>query len=123
MFRVRDGQQRIVYARSKIGVEADLQLLAELEEALAHLPGDQQLFLPKHGSKEPYKVASFGNWVHDRCAEAGARGSVQGPCKAAATRPALAGTTENDIGSLSRPYGHETGIDPHQGYEQTDTGR
>lgn len=100
MLRKRDGKQRILYARSKTGVEADLPLLPELEEALAHLPVDQQLFLPKDGSQEPYKVASFGNWFHDRCAEAGVPGSVHGLRKAAATRLAVAGATENEIAAF-----------------------
>lgn len=100
MLRQRDGKRRILYARSKTGVEADLPLLPELEDALERLPIDQQLFLPKDGSEDPYQVASFGNWFHERCAEAGVPGSIHGGRKAGAARLALAGATENEIAAF-----------------------
>ena len=100
MLRRRDGKRRIVYARSKTGVEADLPLLPELEDALKHIPIDQHYFLPKEGSQEPYVVESFGNWFRDKCVQAGVPGSIHGLRKAGAARLALAGATENEIAAF-----------------------
>jgi integrase len=99
MLSVRDGKLRIAYARGKTSVAADLPVLPELEEELAHLPAEQRLFITQDGSDKAYRVTSFGNWFRDRCREAGVPGSLHGLRKAGAARLAEAGATENEISS------------------------
>lgn len=78
---------------------ADLPILPELAEEIAHLPADQDLFITQQGSLLPYKVTSFGNWFRKRCQEAGVPGSIHGLRKAGATRLADAGASEWEIAS------------------------
>lgn len=63
------------------------------------LPQDQETFIAKQRSKQPYRVTSFGNWFRDRCDEADVPGSIHGLRKAGATRLADAGASEWEIAS------------------------
>ncbi|MFT3688928.1 tyrosine-type recombinase/integrase [Paenirhodobacter sp.] len=99
MISIRDGRQRIAYARGKTSVAADLPILPELAEEIARLPADQDLFITQEGSLLPYQVTSFGNWFRKRCREAGVLGSIHGLRKAGATRLADAGASEWEIAS------------------------
>lgn len=89
---------RIVFPRGKTGVVADLPILPELAEELAHVPADHMLFLTHSGGK-PYTKESLGNWFRDRCDEAGLapRCTAHGLRKWGATRLAEAGASENEI--------------------------
>lgn len=99
MISVRDGKLRIVYARGKTSVAADLPVLPELAEEIANLPAEQTLFITQEHSALPYKVTSFGNWFRKRCQEAGVPGSIHGLRKAGATQLADAGASEWEIAS------------------------
>lgn len=99
MLSVKNGQLRIAYARGKTAVAADMPVLPELADELALWPQDQETFIAKQRSKQPYRVTSFGNWFRDRCDEADVPGSIHGLRKAGATRLADAGASEWEIAS------------------------
>ncbi len=87
---------RISCRRGKTGVEANLPILSDLAEELAHLTKQEGLFLT-HGGGKPYKPETLGNWFRDQCNAAGVPGSAHGLRKAGATRLANAGGTPDEI--------------------------
>lgn len=95
---VKDG--RISYARGKTGQGADLPILPELAEALAHVSADQMLFLTHTGGR-PYKPETLGNWFKDQCKAAGLMHcAAHGLRKAGATRLADHGASEYEVMSF-----------------------
>jgi integrase len=96
---------RISYRRHKTGGEVDLPIHPDLAVVLANAPSDQMLFIT-YGKGRGYNPATFGNWFHDMCVEAGLpHCSPHGLRKAGATRLANAGATEFEIMAF---LGHRT---------------
>jgi integrase len=95
----KDGKARIAYKRAKTSEAANLPILPELAEELAHLPKDRMLFITQDARHIGYKPETLGNWFRDRCTEAGVPGSLHGLRKAGATRLADAGATNWEIAS------------------------
>lgn len=88
---------RIAYRRGKSKGETDLPILPELARELAHVPANQ-LVLIGHTGGRAYKPASFGNWFHDCCVEAGlGHCPPHGLRKAGARRLAEHGATEWEV--------------------------
>lgn len=82
-----------------------IPILPELREALDATPSGHLTFLATTEGK-PFSAAGFGNWLRDRCDEAGLRGfSAHGLRKAAMNRLANAGATAHEIAAFS---GHRT---------------
>lgn len=100
---VSDGHIRV--RQDKTDVELDIPLHTRLNASLAHVPGNQLLFLQTHYGK-PFTAAGFGNWFKDACRDAGvSHCSAHGLRKSAATRLADAGCSESQIMSVT---GHKT---------------
>ncbi|MFC3170130.1 tyrosine-type recombinase/integrase, partial [Paracoccus fontiphilus] len=93
------GGTRIAYKRAKTSVAADLPILPDLAEELAHAPTDRLLFITQDARPIGYKPETLGNWFRDRCAEAQVPGSPHGLRKAGATRLADAGASAWEIAS------------------------
>lgn len=100
---VNDGM--ICVRQQKTGTSLMIPIIPELQEALAILPKDAPTFLvTEHG--RPYSVAGFGNWMRDRCNEAGLSNcSSHGLRKACARRLAERGCTHHEIKAIT---GHKT---------------
>lgn len=82
-----------------------IPILRELQAALADLPKDAPTFLLAEYGR-PYSAAGFGNWMRDRCDEAGLPNcSSHGLRKACARRLAEAGCTLHQIKAIT---GHKT---------------
>ena len=90
---------RIAYRRGKTSIAADLPILPELAEELAHMSADQLLFITHGKNHAGYKPESLGNWFRDRCREADVPGSLHGLRKAGATKLADAGASDWEIAS------------------------
>lgn len=97
--------RRISYRRHKTGGEVDIPIHPDLATVLANVPADQMLFIT-HGKGRGYNPATFGNWFHDMCKDAGLpHCAPHGLRKAGATRLANAGATEFEIMAF---LGHRT---------------
>ena len=93
---------RIAYKRGKTKVEADLPILPELAEELAHVPRSQMLFLPTQAGAA-HTSAGFGNWFKDQAVKAGVTAdsaNIHGLRKAGATRLAEHGASEWEIAAF-----------------------
>ncbi|RMF38123.1 MAG: integrase [Alphaproteobacteria bacterium] len=92
---------RIAYTRGKTGITADLPIMPELAAELEHVPAGRLLFITHGRNDRPYTPESIGSWFKDRCAEAGIpHCNIHGVRKAAATRAANRGCTENEIAAI-----------------------
>lgn len=100
---VANGMIRV--RQQKTGTPLMIPILPELKAALADLPKDAPAFLLTEYGR-PYSAAGFGNWVRDRCDEAGLPNcSSHGLRKACARRLAEAGCTHHEIKAIT---GHKT---------------
>lgn len=91
---VRDG--RLVFVQRKTGKALDLPIIPELRAAIAACNSGHLTFLvTEHGA--PFTDAGFGNWFGQKCKEAGVPGRAHGLRKAAATRLAEAGSTNQEL--------------------------
>jgi integrase len=91
--------------QQKTGTSLMIPIVPELQEALATLPKDVPTFLlTEYG--HPYSPAGFGNWMRDRCNEAGLSNCAShGLRKACARRLAEAGCSHHEIKAIT---GHKT---------------
>jgi integrase len=91
--------------QQKTGTPLMIPILPGLEAALADQPKDAPTFLRTEYGR-PYSAAGFGNWMRDRCNEAGLPNcSSHGLRKACARRLAEAGCTHHEIKAIT---GHKT---------------
>lgn len=88
-----------------------------LHQALAFLPTEAPTFLlTEHGRS--FSAAGFGNWMRDRCDEAGLSNcSSHGLRKACARRLAEAGCTHHEIKAIT---GHKTDAEVRRYTEKSD---
>lgn len=91
--------------QQKTGTPLMIPIIPALQVALARLPKDAPTFLlTEHG--RPFSAAGFGNWMRDRCDEAGLSNCAShGLRKACARRLAEAGCTHHEIKAIT---GHKT---------------
>lgn len=95
----------IMVRQQKTDVRLALPIHPTLRSILDATPRANLTFLTTHQGK-PFTPAGFGNWLRDRCDEAGLRGcSAHGLRKAAARRLAEAGCTNQQIKAVT---GHKT---------------
>ena len=88
--------------QQKTKKELMIPIIPALRQALALLPKDAPTFLLTDFGR-PYSVAGLGNWMRDRCDEAGLPNcSSHGLRKACARRLAEAGCTLHEIKAISR---------------------
>lgn len=88
-----------------------IPILPALQAALADQPKDAPTFLRTDYGR-PYSVAGFGNWMRDRCDEAGLPNCAShGLRKACARRLAEAGCTIHQIKSIT---GHKSDGEVHR---------
>jgi integrase len=88
-----------------------IPILPALQAALADQPKDAPTFLLTEYGR-PYSAAGFGNWVRDRCDEAGLPNCAShGLRKACARRLAEAGCTIHQIKAIT---GHKTDAEVHR---------
>jgi len=100
---VSNGMIRVKQQKTKKALT--IPIIPALQEALAILPKDAPTFLVTEYGR-PYSVAGFGNWMRDRCDEAGLPNcSSHGLRKACSRRLAEAGCTLHEIKAIS---GHKT---------------
>lgn len=94
--------------QQKTGTPLMIPILPALQAALDDQPKDAPTFLlTEHG--RPHSAAGFGNWMRDRCNEAGLpKCSSHGLRKACARRLAEAGCTHHEIKAIT---GHKTDAD------------
>jgi integrase len=91
--------------QQKTGTPLMIPVVPALQEALADLCKDAPAFLMTENGR-PYSAAGFGNWMRDRCNEAGLSNcSSHGLRKACARRLAEAGCTHHEIKAIT---GHKT---------------
>lgn len=93
---------KIGYTRGKTDVPTNLTILPELSAELAFVPTDQMLFLTHHGG-QAYTPGGITNWFKKCATDAGIvadSANIHGLRKAAATRLAQAGATENEIAAI-----------------------
>ena len=97
--------QRITVRQEKTGATVDIPIHPELRRVLEGTPRQNLTFLmTEHG--KPFTANGFGNWMRDRCDEAGLpQCSSHGLRKAMAKRLAEAGCTVNEIMAVT---GHAT---------------
>jgi integrase len=101
----RDGIDSLKVRQQKTGVEVLLPIHPRLAASLAATPTGHLCFLTTAAGK-PFTAAGFGNWFHDRCAEAGLMGvSAHGLRKVALRRLAEAGSTDSELMAFG---GHKT---------------
>ncbi|NEX46963.1 tyrosine-type recombinase/integrase [Pseudotabrizicola algicola] len=106
---VANGMIRI--RQQKTGTPLMIPILPELKAALADQPKDAPTFLRTEYGR-PYSVAGFGNWMRDRCDEAGLPNCAShGLRKACARRLAEAGCTIHQIKAIT---GHKTDAEVHR---------
>ena len=100
---VANGMIRV--RQQKTGTPLMIPIIPALHVALANLPKDAPTFLlTEHG--RPFSAAGFGNWMRDRCDEAGLSNCAShGLRKACARRLAEAGCTHHEIKAIT---GHKT---------------
>ena len=100
---VRNG--KIAVRQEKTNTPLLIPIAAELADALALVPRTNMTFLlTERGA--PFTKAGFGNWMRDRCDEAGLpQCSAHGLRKLAATRLANAGCSEREIMAIT---GHKS---------------
>jgi len=100
---VANGMIRV--RQQKTGTPLMIPILPALQAALADLPKDAPtLLLTEY--RRLYSAAGFGNWMRDRCNEAGLPNcSSHGLRKACARRLAEAGCTHHEIKAIT---GHKT---------------
>ena len=97
--------------QQKTGTPLMIPILPELKAALADQPKDAPTFLRTDYGR-PYSVAGFGNWMRDRCDEAGLPNCAShGLRKACARRLAEAGCTIHQIKAIT---GHKTDAEVHR---------
>lgn len=91
--------------RKRKPVTLSIPVHPELQKVIDATPSDHLTFLvTKHG--KPYTAAGFGNWMRERCDEAGLPDcSSHGLRKAVARRLAEAGKTPHEIKAIT---GHKT---------------
>ena len=96
---------KIAVRQEKTGASLLIPIAPELAEALALVPRTNMTFLlTERGA--PFTAAGFGNWIRDRCDEAGLpQCSAHGLRKLAATRLANAGCSEREIMAIT---GHKS---------------
>lgn len=100
---VANGMIRV--RQQKTGTPLMIPILPTLQAALADLPKDAPAFLLTEYGR-PYSAAGFGNWMRERCDEAGLTNcSSHGLRKACARRLAEAGYTHHEIKAIT---GHKT---------------
>lgn len=91
--------------QQKTGTLLMIPIVPALREALETLPKDAPTFLLTEYGR-PYSAAGFGNWMRDRCREAGLpHCSSHGLRKACARRLAEAGCSHHEIKAIT---GHKT---------------
>jgi len=100
---VANGMIRV--RQQKTGTPLMIPIIPALQAALADMPkGASTFLLTEYG--RPYSAAGFGNWMRDRCDEAGLSNcSSHGLRKACARRLAEAGCTHHEIKAIT---GHKT---------------
>ena len=107
---VRLGRQhlkgdRILVRQQKTKALIDIPVHPKLRAAIDALPCENMTFLTTE-QKRPFTANGFGNWMRDRCDEAGLPDcSSHGLRKAMATRLAEAGCTNKEIAAIT---GHTT---------------
>jgi len=112
---VTDGLIRV--RQQKTGTPLMIPIAPTLQRALAELPKDAATFLLTEYGK-PFSVAGFGNWMRDRCNEAGLTNcSSHGLRKACARRLAEAGCTHHEIKAIT---GHKTDAEVRRYTEKSD---
>jgi integrase len=96
---------KIAVRQEKTGTPLLIPISPELAEALAHVPRTNMTFLlTERGA--PFTAAGFGNWMRDRCDEAGLpQCSSHGLRKLTATRLAELGCSEREIMAIT---GHKS---------------
>lgn len=100
---VANGMIRV--RQQKTGTPLMIPITSALQSSLADLPKEAPTFLLTEYGR-PYSAAGFGNWMRDRCDEAGLSNcSSHGLRKACARRLAEAGRTHHEIKSIT---GHKT---------------
>lgn len=100
---VSDGMIRVKQQKTK--KELMIPIIPALQEALAMLSKDAPTFLLTEYGR-PFSVAGFGNWMRDRCDEAGLPNcSSHGLRKACSRRLAERGCTFHEIKAIT---GHKT---------------
>jgi integrase len=94
----------IEFKRQKTGIDICLPVHPELARIIAATPSGHLTFLvTEYG--QPFTAAGFGNWMRDRCDEAGLpQCSSHGLRKAACRRLAEAGASVNQIAAVT---GHQ----------------
>ncbi len=88
---------RLVFRQQKTGTQMDLPIIGELRAELGRhrFEAGKPFLLTEYG--KPFTSAGFGNWFAARCRAAGVPGRAHGLRKAAATRLAMAGATQQQI--------------------------
>ena len=92
---MQDG--RLIFRQGKTGTAMDLPIIGELRAELKrHASESGKPFLRTEYGR-PFTAAGFGNWFGDKCKAAGVPGRAHGLRKAAATRLANAGATQQQL--------------------------
>lgn len=92
---VQDG--RLIFRQQKTGTAMDLPLIGELRAELGRHTGEPGKPFLRTEYGKPFTAAGFGNWFSDKCKAAGVPGRAHGLRKAAATRLANAGATQQQL--------------------------
>jgi integrase len=110
-----DGLIRV--RQQKTNTPLVIPVVPTLQAALVALPKDAPTFLCTEYGR-PYTAAGFGNWMRDRCNEAGLPNcSSHGLRKACARRLAEAGWTHHEIKAIT---GHKTDAEVRRYTEKSD---
>ncbi|MBS3962449.1 MAG: tyrosine-type recombinase/integrase [Sandarakinorhabdus sp.] len=90
-------EQRLIFRQGKTGTDMDLPVIGELRAELKRHRSEagKPFLLTEYG--RPFTAAGFGNWFGDKCKAAGVPGRAHGLRKAAATRLANAGATQQQL--------------------------
>ena len=92
---VRDG--RLIFRQQKTGTDMDLPIIGELRAELKRHEFESGKPFIRTEFGKGFTSAGFGNWFGDKCKAAGVPGRAHGLRKAAATRLAMAGATQQQI--------------------------
>jgi integrase len=104
---VKEGALRFVQQKNERRMHKSLRIpiLPQLQEALDLVPATQLTFLVTEFGK-PFTAAGFGNWMRDKCDQAGLKGySAHGLRKALQTMGAELGLSDRELMAIA---GHET---------------
>lgn len=104
---IKEGALRFVQQKNERRMHKSMRIpiLPQLQEALDLVPSTQLTFLVTEFGK-PFTAAGFGNWMRDKCDQAGLKGySAHGLRKALQTMGAELGLSDRELMAIA---GHET---------------